>query len=133
MTHFFKGFLLIACVTALVACATNKVEENQLTPEQIAEEAGYEIIEPVKRILNYRIDGWNYIAVNALKISAGVRDDYLIILLHSCHGLRSVDVIGTTSTGNSLSKFESVVVEDMAFGQEQCPIDSLYKIKKIPH
>ncbi len=127
--NFLKG-LLIICTVFLIACASHQSGEDKMTPEQLADKEGYDIVESVKRIPNYRIDGWNYVSPGALRISAGVRDTYLIVLRHACYGLRSADVIGTTATGNSLTNFESIILRDDATGKEVCPISHIYKLKK---
>lgn len=122
---FLVAFNLIA------ACASTEEKQNSMTIEDLVGKAGFDMLEPVNRIQNYRVDGWNYLSPQSLIISAGAKQRYLVTLRTSCHGLRGASVIGTTSTASSLTKFESVVVNQAGGGMQKCPIDNLYKLKKI--
>lgn len=119
--------LQMILLVSLVACSVTDTRETK-TPEVLAHNAGYKIVEPVKGVRNYRVDGWRYLSDQALMIDSGVQQRYLITLLQYCSGLRSSNVIATTSTTGELTKFDSVIV---GRGQMRCPIKAIYKLEKL--
>ena len=66
--------LLILIVAALSACTSSLPKMQVATPEQLASSKGYSIVEVVKGIRNYHIDGWNTVSNTALIIHGGVSE-----------------------------------------------------------
>jgi Family of unknown function (DUF6491) len=127
-------------LSILAACSTNSSTTNTPTPEQLATEKGYSLGESVKRVMNYNLDGWNYINKKALIIHSTPRKDYLITLRENCYDLSSSEVIATTSTANALqADFDAIIVRQAGTSlsrnldnPRKCYIDKIYVIiKKI--
>ena len=116
----------------LLGCGDNPVKPDSLTATQIAEGAGYILLEPVQRIRNYRIDGWNYVNNRAITLDTGVNDTYLVTLLRPCRDLRTSDMIATTSTIGDLTKYDSIIADFNSTVRLHCPIDKLYRLEKKP-
>lgn len=91
---------------------------------------GYEQGEAVDRIEHYRVDGWNYIDDQHIVIYAGPSNRFLITTLIHCRDLSSTEHIGFTTTTNSLTKFDKLVVRDMSGIMQTCPITQINTLTK---
>lgn len=112
----------------LSSCATTG-EEPQ-TVEQLLAERGYTIGPSVERILQFRIDGWNYLDRQHVIVSVSVSRDYLVSLRTSCNGLFGANVIAFSNTGSYLTNFDWLLVRDHTRVLERCPIESLNELVK---
>jgi hypothetical protein len=92
---------------------------------------GYERGEAVEKVQNYRVDGWNYIDDKNILIYAGPSTRYLISTLTSCSDLSSAEHIGFSSTANSLTKFDKIVVRGPGGMIRNCPIDAIYRLDSL--
>ena len=132
-----KGYFFASWFLMLTACATSTLP-TEPTPAQLAESKGYELGAPVKSILNYKLDGWNYVSAQAIIIHSSPQQKYLVTLRDRCTELSSREVIGTTATGGSMrAKFDAIVVTvagASAHGgianTRKCYIDSIHAITK---
>jgi len=131
MNGIYKVLLSLAIISLLAACASTEDRPAPASPEQLAEQAGYEIVEPVRQVPNYRIDGFNAISNRAVILSSGVKDRYLVTVMSNCVGLRFTQVLATTSTAGSLSTFDAILLRDVPGGAQRCPITNIYKLKKL--
>lgn len=93
-------------------------------------ELGYEQGEVVERVDNYRVNGWNYIDDRHIVIYAGPSKRFLITTLNDCRDLSSAENIGFTSTVNSLSKFDKLVVRGAGGIVQNCPITEIRTLSK---
>lgn len=127
-------FITLLLIITVSACTTTD-KKDALTPQQLAQQKGYELGEPVEKIMNYRLNGWNYVNTQALIISSTGNQRYLVTLRHRCQDLMNTEVIGSTSTGNALqANFDAFVVSTNGSrrGVEQrCYIDSIYKLSRM--
>ncbi len=130
MSKTCRGFLPIAAL-ALTACAQQPTAEIKPIADVVAAR-GYAIGEPVKEILNYRVDGWNSVDANHVIINAGPSSDYLLTLMAPCTGLLFTSELGFTSTAGRLTTLDSVVVQDSS-GRSQCPISKIEALKRVKH
>ncbi len=129
--------LALSLTAMLFACASNTA--TTMSPSQLAQDRGYELGEPVDRIMNYRLDGWNYLNPQVVIIHSGVNRDHLVTLRNRCHELMSAETIATTSTGNAMrAKFDAIIVSldglrptRSASNTRKCYIDSIYEISKV--
>lgn len=129
MKNQLKYLLLILPYLFASCASTEPPRSSDPTPEELAESAGYASIEPIKEVLNYRLNGFHSINRQALIINSSGRQAYLVTLMRHCEGLTSTDTIGTTSTLSKLTTFDSIIVPSTFRGREQCPISEIFKLK----
>ncbi|MFT3930373.1 MAG: DUF6491 family protein [Spongiibacteraceae bacterium] len=110
--------------SSIVHAETGKTLETKLSA------LGYAQGEAVDRIEHYRVDGWNYIDDQHIVIYAGPSNRFLITLLTHCRDLSSTEHIGFTTTTNSLTKFDKLVVRDMSGIMQNCPITQINTLTK---
>jgi len=126
--------LLILIVAALSACTSSLPKMQVATPEQLASSKGYSIVEVVKGIRNYHIDGWNTVSNTALIIHGGVSERYLVTLRRRCIGLSMAEFIATSSTAKELTRFDTVIFKNGSEDfRENCAIKKIYRLQKMNH
>lgn len=131
-----RNLLVVSLTVILSACATTVPEPP--TPAQMAADKGYELGEPIEKIMNYRLDGWNYVNPYALIIHSGANKNHLVTLRDRCHELSTADVIATTSTGSAMrAKFDAIIVSldgsrpsGSTRNTRKCYIESIYTMTK---
>jgi hypothetical protein len=92
---------------------------------------GYARGEAVDKVQNYRVDGWNYLDDKHIMIYAGPSVRYLISTQISCSDLSSAEHIGFSSTANSLTKFDKIVVRGAGGMIRNCPIDAIHQLTSL--
>lgn len=123
-------WLIPSLLTAvLLGCATGG--KSPLTVYQQLDERDLRIAEPVERIYNYRISGWNYLDPEHLILLDGVNRKYLVTLNRPCYGLQTNEVIAHTTTVSTLTRFDKFLVRDVGNIVDQCYIESLHRLEKI--
>lgn len=88
--------------------------------------------EPVRRVANFRIDGWNDIDDRTLVLTAGVRDRYLVELMAPCQGLASSFGIGLASDTGSLMATDAILVRGLGRNPERCAIRAIWALEELP-
>jgi hypothetical protein len=76
--------------------------------------------EPVKSFYMSNFDGWNAISKNQLVVWASMNKAYLLTVTGYCPDLEYAQTIAVTSTGNTVDRFEKVIV-----GRDRCFIDEI--------
>ena len=126
----------IAAVLIFLSSATFAEEAREelivTTAEQLAAARGYEIVESVRSVRQYRGDGWQYVSDSALILQISPTQQYLVQLAMRCIGLKTAEAIVTTTTGGELTTFDAVHAPGSGMGSRGCPIRNIYKLKKIP-
>ena len=81
--------------------------------------------EPVKSFYMANFDGWTVISKDKLVIWSGMNKAYLLTVTGYCPDLQHVNAIAVTSTGNTVDRFEKVIVgRDRCFINEIRPLDT---------
>ena len=81
--------------------------------------------EPVKSFYMNNFDGWTVISKDQVVIWSGMNKAYLLTLTGYCPDLQHVNAIAVTSTGNTVDRFEKVIVgKDRCFINEIRPLDT---------
>src|SRR6185436_7913110 len=81
--------------------------------------------EPVKSFYMSNFDGWNVVSKDQVVIWSGLNKAYLLTLTGYCPDLQHVNAIAVTSTGNTVDRFEKVIVgKDRCFINEIRPLDT---------
>lgn len=121
-------FLAVAALTA--ACAGTPAEP--VTLEQKLEQKRYSLGEPVERIRDYRLTGWNSVDDEHLIIHTGPSRSYLLTLRTPCHNLRSAEDIALSTTVGSLTRLDKVIVRSRPDGfTEHCLIEEMNELERL--
>ena len=81
--------------------------------------------EPVKSFYMVNYDGWTPVSDHSLVVWTGINEAYLITVNGYCPDLKFANAIAVTSTGNTVDKFEKVIVgRDSCFIDEIRPVDT---------
>ena len=102
------------CAALLAGCATGpKLDYTDYAGE------------PVKSFYMTNFDGWTVISKDQVVIWSGMNKAYLLTLTGYCPDLQHVNAIAVTSTGNTVDRFEKVIVgKDRCFINEIRPLDT---------
>jgi hypothetical protein len=76
--------------------------------------------EPVKSFYLGNFDGWNAVSRDQLVVWSGFNKAYLLKLTGYCPDLQFAHAIAITSTGNTVDRFEKVIV-----GRDRCLINEI--------
>lgn len=136
MTSSLKT-LALSSLILLTACNQTPTKAPT-SPDELASQKGYTLGEPVDKIMNYKINGWNYINSQALIINSGPSRNFLITLKRRCYDLSGQEVIASTSTGSAMrAGFDAIIVKRDSMGNlldaadtDKCYIDKIYKLEK---
>jgi hypothetical protein len=76
--------------------------------------------EPVKSFYMSTFDGWTVVSRDQLVIWSGLNKAYLLTVTGYCPDLQFANAIAVTSTGNTVDRFEKVIV-----GRDRCIINEI--------
>lgn len=117
-------FLLIA-----VACASTPAEPVPLE-DQLAQ-LGFTIGQPVKRIINYPVSGWNSLDRKHVIMNFGAARNYLLTLRTSCDDVLSASLISFSTTVGNLTDNDKLLVRNSSNYLSQCYISTIHELEKI--
>jgi len=81
--------------------------------------------EPVKSFYMSSFEGWTAISKDQLVVWSGINKAYLLTVTGYCPDLQVAQAIAVTSTGNTVDRFEKVLVgRDRCFIHEIRPLDT---------
>ena len=124
--RFRRATLLVALATA--SSLTTAADSWQ----QRLEERGYRVTTETAEVRNYELNGWNALDETHLMINAGPSRRYLVTFRSPCRELRNNEVIAFSNTVNRLTKFDKAVVRGTGGIKEDCFIESIHALEKIP-
>jgi hypothetical protein len=79
--------------------------------------------EPVKSFYMANFDGWSAVSKDQLVVWSGLNKAYLLTITGYCPDLQFANAIAVTSTGNTVDRFEKVIV-----GRDRCLISEIRPI-----
>ena len=79
--------------------------------------------EPVDRFTMFQHDSWEPINRNQLVLWTTINQAYLLTVTGPCYDLPFAQTVRVTTTGNSVSKFDNVIVRG-----NRCPIEQIQPI-----
>ena len=79
--------------------------------------------EPVKSFYMANFDGWSAVSKDQLVVWSGLNKAYLLTVTGYCPDLQFANAIAVTSTGNTVDRFEKVIV-----GRDRCLISEIRPI-----
>jgi len=94
-------------------------------------ERGYTIEQPVKRLRDYRINGWSSVDQRNVILNIGASDNYLVTVRRSCDGLRSAEHLAFSTIIGDLTDKDKLIVRGSGRYLEHCYIDTIRPLKKI--
>jgi len=110
----------LLAATSLAGCASTLAKLNGPKLDY-TEYAG----EPVKSFYLGNYDGWSAVSKDQLVVWSGINKAYLLTITGYCPDLQFAQTVAVTSTGNTVDKFEKVLVgRDRCFIKEIRPIDT---------
>jgi len=124
--NFVFTFILFSMMTA---CASHPPEPVPL--DQKLGQLGYTLGQPVKRVINFQLNGWNYVDHKHVIMNFGASRYYLLTLRTSCDGLRSATVITFSTTIGNLTENDKVLVRNAGRHLSHCYIETINELEKI--
>ncbi len=129
MKHrFLNIFSVVIPVLILYACASNPADSVPL--EEKLAKLGYTIGQPVKRINNFQINGWNSVDLKHVVFNFGASRNYLVTLRTSCNGVLNASLISFSTTIGLLTDKDKLLVRDSSRHLSQCYIKTIHELEK---
>jgi len=125
---YVKTAFTVMLIAIMAACASQPPETS--LEEKLAQ-LGYTIGQPVKRVINFQLSGWNSVDHKHVIMNFGASRNYLVSLRTSCDGLRSAALITFSTTAGSLTDKDKVLVRNDSHHLSQCYISAIHELKKI--
>lgn len=127
-----KQFIPAIVAIGLISGCASTPSDTPRGAEKYAEDA--RLGEQVDRIcFNRNIDGFSHTDRDTVVVSAGVNEDYLLVVRGPCQNLRHAQAIGIDSALSCVTKFDRILVSTSAFslvdnlgGPERCMIQEIY-------
>jgi len=115
-----SSLVVLLAAASLAGCASTLAKLNGPKLDY-TEYAG----EPVKSFYLGNYDGWSAVSKDQLVVWSGINKAYLLTITGYCPDLQFAQTVAVTSTGNTVDKFEKVLVgRDRCFIKEIRPIDT---------
>jgi hypothetical protein len=118
---------LAAALASASGCATTGAAAGGGIERSMANRdyARYEpyLEEPIDGFTAFRHDSWQPISRNQLVLWTSNNDAYLLTVAGNCSDLPFAETVHVTTTGNEISKFDSVIVRGW-----RCPITEIQPI-----
>lgn len=105
------------------------VEYSDRVKERLAQQK-LRIGEPVDRIPQRLINGWNRVDNQTLILTLGVSKKYLVRLMRDCRGLESSEDVQFTSVGGDVTDQDQIKVRG-TLGVDSCHIAEIRKLERV--
>ena len=119
----------LALVFVFTACSNHPPESIPI--EERLSKKGYRIDQQVKRVINYRLNGWSSMDSSNVIINVGTSTNYLITLRPACDGVRGVGGLTFSTTDGDLTDNDQLVIRPNVNVNQYCPIHEIYLLAKI--
>jgi hypothetical protein len=111
MGALLAAVLLTGCASTLAKMSGPKLNYSEYAGE------------PVKSFYMANFDGWSAVSKDQLVVWSGLNKAYLLTVTGYCPDLQFANAIAVTSTGNTVDRFEKVIV-----GRDRCLISEIRPI-----
>ena len=128
----FRRATLLLALASVASTSLAVASSTTADWQQKLEKSGYRITDETAEILNYELNGWNALDDRHLTISTGPGKRYLVTFRSPCRELRGTETIAFSNTVNRLTKFDKAIVRSTGGITEQCYIESIHLLEKIP-
>ena len=132
--NYKRPIFLSICVffiMSITGCGNNPSASISL--EDRITQRGYIIQEPVKRLKDYRINGWSSVDQRNVILNIGASENYLVTVRSICTGLISAEHLAFSTTVGDLTDKDKLIVRDSGGHIQSCFIDTIHKLEKIKH
>jgi len=129
MNHAFRKTAISIIALLLISACAGQPPESVPLDERLAKH-GYTLGQQVKRITDYRINGWNSMDRFSVIMNVGASKNYLITVRNPCDGLRSAEHIAFSTTIGDLTDKDKLVVRGSGRYLENCYIDTIHELAK---
>ena len=129
MNQAFRNTVTSIMALLLASACAGQPPESVPLDERLAKH-GYSLGEQVKRITDYRINGWNSMDRFSVIMNVGASKNYLITVRSPCDGLRSAEHLAFSTTIGDLTDKDKLVVRGSGRYLENCYIDTIHKLSK---
>ncbi len=130
MNHAFRKTAISIIALLLISACAGQPPESVPLDERLAKH-GYTLGQQVKRITDYRINGWNSMDRFSVIMNVGASKNYLIMVRNPCDGLRSAEHIVFSTTIGDLTDKDKLVVRGDGRYLESCYIDTIHELTRI--
>ena len=127
--RFFYFVGVVSLLLLVGACANNPADPVPLD-EKLAQ-LGFVIGQPVKRINNYQINGWNSVDMKHVIMNFGASRNYLLTLRTSCDDVLGAELLFFSTTVGFLSDKDKLLVRDGGQHLSHCFIKTINELEKI--
>lgn len=128
--HTFKAVCLLAAAL-LLACAQSPVRDESRSLDERLAGLGYRQGEPVDSILQYDIDGWEYLDPHHIVLGHRPGRAYLVELSSPCRNLAFGSPLGYSTTVGSLTKLDKIITTDVGGFPEHCLIRDIHRLERL--
>ena len=97
-----------------------------------ADELGYSDKTEIKRLSNFRLNGWNYVDNYHVIIKSSPTRNYLIRFRSTCNDLRHATSIGFKTALGSISRGDKMIIQDMGNWLRDCRVDTIFELTRKP-
>jgi len=94
------------------------------------DELGYSSKTEIKRLSNFRLNGWSYVDAYHVIINAGPSRNYLVRFRVRCYDLRQAQSVGFSTTVGSISRGDKMIVRDFGERLQDCWVDSIFELTR---
>ena len=115
----------------MLATACNNAPHQEVPIDELMAAKGYLIKEPVKRLKDYRINGWSSVDRRNVILNVGASKNYLVTVRSPCEGLRSAEHLAFSTIIGDLTDKDKLIVRDSGGYIQNCYIDTIQTLEKI--
>jgi hypothetical protein len=128
------ALVLAACsgAPAVVGSRAGGAPEGEAHLSKRLDELGYSDKTEIKRLSNYRLNGWSYVDKYHVIINSGPSKNHLIQFKRACYDLRHADTIGFKTSMGSVARGDRMIVRSMGDNVGDCWIDAIYQLTRKP-
>ncbi len=128
--------LSLPCLLLLGGCqslGSGESHEARINRQIAAELLRMEVRmgEETSSVSNFMVNGFRAINEEALVVTAGVHDHYLITLLTPCLDLPYAFSVGFQSRTSQITTFDSIIVGSLHSRVERCRIDKIFHLEDV--
>ncbi len=115
----------------MVTTACSGTPPESIPLEERLAARGYTIERPVKRLNNYRINGWSNVDRRNVILNVGASEHYLVTVRNPCDGLFSAEHLAFSTIIGDLTDTDKLIVRGPGRFLEYCYIDTIRTLDRI--
>lgn len=126
--------LLQACggAPAVVGSRSPGTPGGEVQLAKRLDELGYSDKKEIRRLSNFRLNGWNYVDKFNVIINSSPTKNYLVQFRTACHDLRQANTIGFKTNLSSVARGDRMIVQSMGSRTGDCWVDAIYELTRKP-